>query len=673
VPGTRIFVGYHKPYQTLEGDVFVPLHMGRAVALAPTKDGRPISEADAAWLLEHTVGDDTGDSISARNRNYNELTGIYWAWRNYELIGDPDHIGFMQYRRHLIFEESRYDDAERSVDELAYAKVDVGSIYPGYQDEFGLTDERVAEHVARFDVILPKRCDLSHYVRSIREDFLQRIPGTHAKDLELLRRAVRAVSPEHLATLDRRLAATDKRCYQSFVLSRAEFFAYCEYLFPILQAVDRELDTRHYTINGQRTLGYLGEILFDVYFDRLLKEREVSHVELGTTYLATPSIPEPIQPRTALVILAYADYESLEITLAAYGRLLAEGQKVFVLQNGRGTYDCERTYRVAKRYAALYPNHIEVVDDIPPQRPYKAISILLKSKRLEPYDYICKVDDDAFPIRSDWFERMCRTYDEQFARLGERLAYVSGLVNNNPFGFKQLIERVPALADEYFSTYARDHIAGWGYEGGTPAKSYPAWRVVPKDEIDDDVCGTIWRYPYIARWIHERTTMQPEQYLDLVADWGVASVGAKRYSINCMLFRKSYWDAIADPQSEFPEDDEFLSEQYCKRTGKEVVVDLGNPFVHLFFYTQREENKDMIPAVRERYQAYLGLPYPISLQPSRELELEGRVRFLEASRHHAGVPGRRGGLLGRLARRIWRHTPVGLKPALRSMLRGGRA
>lgn len=94
----KILIGYHKPSVLFKSDILTPIHLGRALATEVSKDGK-MTEEEYQWMLDNMIGDDTGDNISLKNRHYNEMTGIYWAWKNYDKLGNPDYIGFMHYRR----------------------------------------------------------------------------------------------------------------------------------------------------------------------------------------------------------------------------------------------------------------------------------------------------------------------------------------------------------------------------------------------------------------------------------------------------------------------------------------------------------------------------------------------------------------------------------------------
>ena len=103
-PTVKILVGYHRPAVLLKDEVLTPIHLGRALATEASKDGS-MSKEDYQWMLDNMIGDDTGENISEENRKYCELTALYWAWKNYDKLGNPDYIGFMQYRRHFIFDD----------------------------------------------------------------------------------------------------------------------------------------------------------------------------------------------------------------------------------------------------------------------------------------------------------------------------------------------------------------------------------------------------------------------------------------------------------------------------------------------------------------------------------------------------------------------------------------
>lgn len=48
-----------------------------------------------------------------------------------------------------------------------------------------------------------------------------------------------------------------------------------------MERLDKVIDTSNYSINGKRTLAYLGVALFDFYMKKLIDERVIKYKELG--------------------------------------------------------------------------------------------------------------------------------------------------------------------------------------------------------------------------------------------------------------------------------------------------------------------------------------------------------------------------------------------------------
>lgn len=80
----KILVACHKPDTVYSDDVYVPVHVGRALS-------KNTSE------MSHMIGDDTGDNISPKNPFYCELTAQYWAWKNLK----AEYVGLCHYRRYF--------------------------------------------------------------------------------------------------------------------------------------------------------------------------------------------------------------------------------------------------------------------------------------------------------------------------------------------------------------------------------------------------------------------------------------------------------------------------------------------------------------------------------------------------------------------------------------------
>lgn len=272
---------------------------------------------------------------------------------------------------------------------------------------------------------------------------------------------------------------------------------------------------------------------------------------------------------------------------------------------------------MAKRYQQLFPKVIKVIDDIKPGIPYYSLKTLFNSEKFDEYDYIIKLDDDVLVLTDNWIDKLCTCYVLSKKKFGQELAYVTSLVNNNPYGFKKIIEYSNELSTEYFLHVAREHVVG-------PKQN----RIISKNMVESGANGTIWGYPYIARWLHAKTTMKPIEYIQFSQDLTYEEVNNnERYSINCMLFEKCFWEDIYNGEN----DDEHMCHVYCATLNKKIIADLSIPMVHLFFFSQRTECKDMLDSIKNIYINFLKLNFPITICADRLIELENRLRFLETS------------------------------------------
>ena len=76
----KIIVCCHKDDNNIRKDnIYLPIHVGKA-----------LSNKDLGFQ-----GDDTGYNISRKNKNYCELTGLYWAWKNLKSL--RDHTRYTTY------------------------------------------------------------------------------------------------------------------------------------------------------------------------------------------------------------------------------------------------------------------------------------------------------------------------------------------------------------------------------------------------------------------------------------------------------------------------------------------------------------------------------------------------------------------------------------------------
>lgn len=222
----KIIVATHKAYQMPADSIYVPVQVG----------------AEGKASLGYVV-DNTGDNISAKNKNYCELTGLYWAWKNL----DADYIGLAHYRRHFSI-KSKGDK---------WASI--------------LTTEELATLVRNYDVILPK--PRNYFIES---NYSQYVHAHHAIDLDTTREIISEKYPGYLKAYDAYMKRTIGHRFNMFIMKKEKFNDYCSWLFDILFELEKRLDISQYNQNDSRVFGFVSERLIDVWLEtNSIKYKEI--------------------------------------------------------------------------------------------------------------------------------------------------------------------------------------------------------------------------------------------------------------------------------------------------------------------------------------------------------------------------------------------------------------
>lgn len=216
-------------------------HMDRALAeemetpfVVPLQCGAALTTSEVESLK-----DNTGDNISLRNRDYCEMTGVYWAWKN-DL--SSDYIGLCHYRR-------RYD-VDRSIIEYAMEK--------------------------EYDILttIPKLTD-----GGMREEFVERNYFLTPEMWELTENAIRELFPEYLGSWLEFDHSKFLLPFNMAIMKRSVFEEYCSIIFPILEKVDAYYIKQGIQRND-RYLGYISECFLTVFVMRNKNRFKKAYVEV---------------------------------------------------------------------------------------------------------------------------------------------------------------------------------------------------------------------------------------------------------------------------------------------------------------------------------------------------------------------------------------------------------
>lgn len=267
----KIFVSYQRDTKKLRAtDVIVPVQTGRA--------GRDIR-------LD-MKGDDEGDNISVKSDKYCELTTQYLAWKNVE----ADYYGFMNDCRHFVFRE--ISDPAEPYGVCVFSEMD-----EGYQQRLGLNDEEICDCVNGYDVILPFAVDVTDFGAISNEVQFAMLDYLHAEDFDSACRTVLELFPEYEKAVSEFRSGKYAYWYNMFIMKKEIFFDYCQWLFSVLERLEKKIDFTYFTKREMQLFQHLSERLLSIYMVKLMEDKpnlKVKHMKV--TFVEDIEKRQDIQP-----------------------------------------------------------------------------------------------------------------------------------------------------------------------------------------------------------------------------------------------------------------------------------------------------------------------------------------------------------------------------------------
>lgn len=204
------YVVTHREYDIPEDEMYKVLCVGKY-----RKDGA---------LHEHD-----GDNITRYNERINELTGLYWIWKN----TDSEYVGMSHYRRY--FDEDGHRISKAKAEEL------------------------LKDH----DIILSDKYQLGHTVHNN----IVGIEGYDwdAKAYKAFMDAIRKNQPEYEDAFVQAFDSTEFHVCNLFITSRKILNEYCEWLFSIILEAADSVDVGNCDYYHRRICGYYGEVMWSVW------------------------------------------------------------------------------------------------------------------------------------------------------------------------------------------------------------------------------------------------------------------------------------------------------------------------------------------------------------------------------------------------------------------------
>lgn len=180
------------------------------------------------------VQDNTGENISIKNKQYCELTALYWIWKNTSSV----YAGLCHYRRHF---ELNY----QILSQLLNSDIDIVLTIP----------------ILNFPSVKSV-----YYHDHIGEDW------------EIMMKGIKIICPDYLDSAKIIQDGIYYYGYNMFIARKEILDTYCTWLFPILKYCEQTCKEKEDRYQG-RYLGFLAERLFTIFIKHHENQFKIVHAK----------------------------------------------------------------------------------------------------------------------------------------------------------------------------------------------------------------------------------------------------------------------------------------------------------------------------------------------------------------------------------------------------------